>query len=106
MVDQATPAAAEKPVYPITMEVAYPEKLSRLTTFFRIILVIPHAIVVYVLGIVSYVLTFIAWVAILITGKYPKGLFRFNAGYLRWYTRVNGYGMLLLTDKYPPFKMD
>jgi hypothetical protein len=94
--------ATEKPSYPITVGVAYPEKLSRLSTFFRLILVIPQNIVLYFLGIVAFVLMFFAWWAILFTGKYPKGLFDFVAGYLRWSTRVSGY-FYLLTDKYPPF---
>lgn len=90
--------------YPITVGVVYPEKLSRLSTFFRIILLIPQAVVLYFVGIVASVLMFFAWWAILFTGKYPKGLFDFVAGYLRWSTRVNGYSSLL-TDKYPPFSL-
>ncbi len=90
--------------YPITVGVQYPEKLSRLTTFFRCITVIPQAIVVYFVGIVAGVILFFAWWAILFTGKYPKGMFDFISGYLRWTTRVTGYSYLL-TDKYPPFSM-
>jgi hypothetical protein len=97
--------ATEKPGYPITVGVAYPEKLSRLSTFFRIILLIPQNIVLYFVGIVAFVLMFFAWWAILFTGKYPKGLFDFVAGYLRWSTRVSGY-FYLLTDKYPPFSLN
>ena len=98
--------AAEKAGYPITVSVAYPEKLSRLSTFFRLILAIPQLIVLYFVGIVAFILTFFAWWAIVFTGKYPKGLFGFVAGYLRWSTRVTGYSSLLLTDKYPPFSLD
>jgi hypothetical protein len=97
--------ATEKPGYPITVGVAYLEKLSRLSTFFRIILLIPQNIVLYFVGIVAFVLMFFAWWAILFTGKYPKGLFDFVAGYLRWSTRVSGY-FYLLTDKYPPFSLN
>ena len=91
--------------YPITLEVEFPDKLSRLTTFFRCLLVIPQAIVLYFLGIAVGVIAFISWWAILFTGRYPKGLFDFVSGYLRWSTRVNGYSFFL-TDKYPPFSMD
>ena len=91
--------------YPITLEVEFPDKLSRLTTFFRCLLVIPQAIVLYFLSIAAGVIIFISWWAILFTGRYPKGLFDFVAGYLRWSTRVNGYSYFL-TDKYPPFSMD
>ena len=97
--------ATEKPGYPVTIGVTYPEKLSRLSTFFRLILLIPQNIVLYFLGIVAFVLMFFAWWAIMFTGKYPKGLFDFVTGYLRWGTRVNGY-TYLLTDKYPPFSLN
>ena len=91
--------------YPITLEVEFPDKLSRLTTFFRCLLVIPQTIVLYFIGIAASVIVFISWWAILFTGRYPKGLFDFVSGYLRWSTRVNGYSFFL-TDKYPPFSMD
>ena len=96
--------ATAKPGYPISVGVDYPEKLSRLSTFFRIILLIPQMIVLYFVEIVAGILMFLSWWAILFTGKYPKGLFDFVSGYLRWATRVNGY-TYLLTDKYPPFNM-
>jgi len=91
--------------YPITFGAVYSEKMSRLTTFFRIFLMIPHAIVLYFLSIAASVVVFIAWWAILFTGSYPKGMYDFFVGYMRWYTRFQGYGYLL-TDKFPPFTMD
>lgn len=91
--------------YPIKFTAAYPEKMSRLTTFFRLLLIIPHAIVLYFLSIVLSVITFIAWLVILFTGAYPKGMYDFAVGIQRWSTRVTGYTMLF-TDKYPPFSMD
>ena len=90
--------------YPITVSVQYSEKLSQLTTFLRCFMVIPQSIVLSALGIVAGVILFFAWWAILFTGKYPKGMFDFISGYLRWTTRVSGYSFLL-TDKYPPFGM-
>jgi len=95
----------EQQGYPITFGAVYPEKMSRLTTFFRCILVIPHMIILYFVAIAASIVAFIAWWAILFTGKYPKGMFDFFVGYMRWPTRVNGYSYLL-TDKYPPFSMD
>ena len=95
----------ENKVYPITFGAIYPEKMSRLTTFFRLILGIPQYIVLYFVAIAAGVVAFIAWWAILFTGKYPKGIFDFFVGYMRWMTRVSGY-TYLLTDKYPPFSMD
>lgn len=88
--------------YPVSLKVEYPDKLSRLTTFFRIFMVIPHLIVLYFIEIAAGVLLFISWWAILFTGKFPKGLFDFIVMWFRWSTRVNGYSCLL-TDKYPPF---
>lgn len=88
--------------YPITLKIEPPQTLSRLTTLLRIFMVIPHAIIVYFLGIVAGVLLFLSWWAILFTGKYPKAFFDYMAWYWPWSTRVTGY-MYLLTDKYPPF---
>ena len=96
---------AENIGYPITLSATYSEKMSRVTTFFRLLLVIPQAIIVGILLWVAYIVTFIAWWAIIFTGKYPKGMYSFSAGVFRWWTRVYGY-IFLLTDKYPPFSMD
>ena len=92
---------------PVKFSVDFPEKLSRgillLKTFFGwIYVLIPHGIVLCFYGIAVLVVTFVAWWAILFTGKYPKGMFDFVVGYQRWSNRVNAY-MLLLTDVYPPF---
>jgi hypothetical protein len=91
--------------YPITINIDYQEKPSRLTTFFRCFMVIPQWIVLYFVGIAASVIIFIVWWAILFTGKYPKWAFDFVTGYIRWYTRVMGY-VCLLTDRYPPFSME
>jgi hypothetical protein len=88
--------------YPVTFEADYLERRSRLTAFFRLILVIPVAIVLYVYAIIAWVVIVIAWFAIVITGHYPKGLYDFVAGFLRFQTRVTAYA-LLLCDPYPPF---
>jgi len=81
------------------------EDRNRLTTFFRPILLIPQVIVVAFLGIAAAVVIFIAWFAVLITGRWPDGLRDFLLGYLRWTIRLNGYA-LLLTDEYPPFSFE
>ncbi len=91
--------------YPITINVEYKDRLSRLTTFFRFFMTIPQYIVLYFLGIAAGVVVFISWWAILFIGRYPKWAFDFVSGYFRWRARVNGYS-LLLTDKYPPFSLD
>ena len=91
--------------YPVTVDINYQYKLSRLTTFFRIILVIPQLIALYFIGIIADIIIIIAWLAILVIGRYPRWAFNFISGYVRWYTRVSGY-YCLLTDKYPPFRLE
>src|SRR5204863_5314132 len=78
---------------------------SRLTTFFRFILAIPHLIAYSLYGIAAGVVVFFAWFALLFTGRYPQGMYDFVAGFLRYETRVLGY-YWLLTDQYPPFSGD
>ena len=105
MQDTFGAAASFRPPHPVAFDVEYPEHLSRLTTFFRLILAIPQLIVVYLLTIPLYILTFIAWFAILFTGRYPKTFFEFNTGITRWLSNVGAY-TALLRDEYPPFSMD
>jgi len=73
--------------YPVTFEADYVERRSRLTAFFRLILAIPVAIVLYVYGLIAFVAIVIAWFAIVITGHYPKGLYDFVAGFTRCLAR-------------------
>src|SRR2546429_4442263 len=88
--------------YPVTFEVDYVERRSRLTTFFRALLLIPVAIVLWIFGMIAFIAIVIAWFAIVITGRYPRGLYEFVAGYNRSLARVTAYG-LLLAEPYPPF---
>lgn len=91
--------------YPIRFELRYPAHLSRWKIFVKWLLVIPHLIALWVLGIISGVATVVAWFAILITGGYPRTLFDFNGGVLRWSFRVSIY-TALMSDEYPPFTLD
>jgi hypothetical protein len=91
--------------YPVTFKADYVEKRSRLTTFFRGLLAIPHLIAVLFYVLAAEIVTFIAWFALLFTGRYPQGMYDFVAGALRYGTRVGGY-VFLLTDEYPPFSGD
>jgi hypothetical protein len=86
----------------VTFEVDYVEQRNRLTTFFRLLMVIPVAIVLYVFGIVTSIAIVIAWFAIVITGRYPQGLYDFVADFNRFLARVTAYAVLL-SDAYPPF---
>jgi hypothetical protein len=88
--------------YPVTFKAQYVEKRSRLTTFFRVLLAIPHIIFLYFYGLAAGVVVIVAWFALLFTGRYPQGMYDFVAGSLRYSTRVYGY-LWLLTDEYPPF---
>jgi hypothetical protein len=88
--------------YPVTFEADYVERRSRLTAFFRLILVIPVAIFLYVYAIVASLAIVVSWFAIVLTARYPQGLYDFVAGYTRFVTRVTAYAVLLC-DPYPPF---
>lgn len=92
------------PAYPFTIDFDPPEPQSRLTVFFRLLLVIPHAIIVGLLGIATQVITLVAWFAILGTGKYPAGMQQFVVNVLHWQLRMTAY-QYLLTGKYPPFAL-
>ena len=83
----------------------YVEKRSRLSTFFRYFLAIPHFIVLSVWGFFAFFAVIIAWFAIVITGQYPKALYDFVHSLTRYATAVAGY-YYLLTDEYPPFGGD
>jgi uncharacterized membrane protein len=86
----------------VTFTADFAEKRSRLSTFFRLILVIPHLIVVCLYGIGAFFAIVGAWFVLVFTGRWPQGLYDFTAGFFRWNTRVNGY-LFLATDQYPPF---
>jgi hypothetical protein len=88
--------------YPATFEADYAERHSRLTTFFRLILVIPLAIVLWLYGILATIAIVIAWFAIVITGRYPQALYEFVAGFNRALARITAYAALVC-DPYPPF---
>lgn len=92
--------------YPVTLNLAAPDApRNRVTVGFRIILAIPQLIALWFLGIAWACTTVVAWFAILLTGRYPDGLYRFGVGALRWNLRVEAY-LLLVTDDYPPFSLD
>jgi len=102
-------------VYPSTdeeqnvhLDMPYPDAagLNRWLPLVKWLLAIPHIIVLCFLGIAALVVIIIAWFAILFTGKYPKGLFDFVLGVMRWGFRVMCYAMIMITDKYPPFALD
>lgn len=93
------------PPYPVGYEADFAEERSRLTTFFRGLLVYPVLIVGYIYWIGAAIALFVAWFALMFTGRYPEGLYRFVGNVVRFNARMNGYYMLL-TDAYPKFGLD
>lgn len=87
-----------------TFSVRYEEKRSRLTTFFRMVMVIPHLIMLWFLGIAVMFTLFAAWIVMSITGTYPQGLYDFHKSVIRMSTNVSAY-FSLLTDDFPPFAL-
>jgi len=90
------------PDYPVRLVGGHELGRSRLTVFFRLILIIPHYIVLAFYGIGAFFAIFVSWFAALFTGRVPDGLHNFIAGYLRYYARVLSYQMML-ANPYPPF---
>jgi hypothetical protein len=92
----------------VHVEVLYPDApgdLNRWLPLVKWFLAIPHFIVLIFLDIAAVVVVIIAWFAILFTGRYPRGMFDFVTGVMRWSLRVTAYAFLLVTDRYPPFSL-
>jgi hypothetical protein len=92
----------------VHLELRYPEverDLNRGLPLVKWLLAIPHYIVLLVLYLFALVVVIVAWFAILFTGRYPRAAFDFVEGVLRWHTRVVGYALVLVTDRYPPFRL-
>jgi hypothetical protein len=97
----------ESKSYPVTLKGELTAMPSRWVWIFKWLLAIPHYVILFFLWIAYVVVGIIAFFAILFTGKYPKGLFDFNVGVLRWSWRVGFYSYQALgTDKYPPFSLE
>ena len=101
---------ADNERYPAGLQVEYPERCSRLLAllgvlfYVKAILLIPHIIILILLGMVQGIVIYIGYWAVLITGRYPKGLFHFGVGVRRWRFRVDAW-MNGWTDSYPPFSL-
>src|SRR6266852_1695666 len=82
-----------------------PRELNRWLPLVKWFLAIPHYVVLFFLDIGAFVVVIITWFVILFTGRYPRALFDFVEGVIRWHNRVIGYAFLLVTDQYPPFRL-
>jgi len=92
----------------VHLDLPYPDvrtELNRWMPLVKWFLAIPHFVVLFFLTIAVVVATIGAWFAILFTGCYPRRLFAFVVGVLRWHNRVVGYAFALVTDRYPPFRL-
>ena len=105
LVDEYPSTDEEQSVH---LEIAYPDvevDLNRFLPLVKWLLAIPHYVVLVVLSLGVIIGTVVAWFAILFTGTYPRGIFDFVLNVSRWGYRVNAYAYLLVTDRYPPFRL-
>ena len=106
LMDDRYPSTDEQQA--VTLELPYPDAKNDLNRWLPIVkwlLAIPHYILLVFLSIAAVVAIIVAWFAILFTGRYPRGLFDFVLGVGRWGNRVTAYAFLLVTDRYPPFRL-
>jgi Domain of unknown function (DUF4389) len=92
----------------VRLDYPYPNaetELARGMPLVKWLLAIPHYIVLFFLHIGAFFAVVFTWFAILFTARYPRGLFYFVEGVIRWNNRVSAYAFLLVTDKYPPFRL-
>jgi hypothetical protein len=92
----------------VHLDIEYPnvkKDLNRWLPLVKWLLAIPHYVVLAFLIIAAVFATIFGWFAVLFIGRYPKSLFDFVVGVMRWSQRVNAYSFLLITDKYPPFSL-
>ena len=92
----------------VHLDMPYPDVRSDLNRWMPLVkwfLAIPHYVALLVLDIGVVLGAVVAWIAILFTGRYPRRLFDFTVGVMRWHNRVVGYAFALATDRYPPFRL-
>ena len=97
---------------PVRLQIDYPERSSRWLALLALLLFLPkalllapHIVIMWFLGVVALLVTIAGYVAVLFMGRYPRSLFGFLLGFMRWQTRMNAW-MWGLTDSYPPFRLD
>jgi hypothetical protein len=106
LLDDRYPATDEH--QSVHLDYPYPDvgrDLSRWLPLVKWLLAVPHYVVLLFLDIAVLAVVIVAWFAILFTGRYPRGLFGFVEGVIRWNNRVIAYALVLVTDRYPPFRL-
>lgn len=106
LMDDRYPSTDEEQA--VALDFPYPDAardLNRGLPLVKWLLAIPHYIVLFVLDIGAFFVVVFAWFAILFTGRYPRALFDYVEGVIRWHNRVGAYAFLLVTDRYPPFRL-
>ena len=93
----------------VHLDIAYPDAehdLNRWLPLVKWLLALPHYVALLFLGLLAVLVVIVAWLAILFTTRYPRSLFDFVEGVMRWHNRVVGYAFILITDRYPPFRLE
>jgi hypothetical protein len=106
LMDDTYPSTDEE--QSVHLDFGYPdaqEGLNRWLPLVKWLLAIPHYVVLFFLYVGLTFAVIAAWFAILFTGRYPRGIFDFAEGVIRWHNRVVGYAFILVTDEYPPFRL-
>ncbi len=106
LMDDRYPATDDR--QSVHLDYTYPDAqrdLNRWLPLVKWFLAIPHFIVLFFLDIATIVVVIVAWFAILFTGRYPRGIFDFVEGVIRWHNRVIAYAFVLISDQYPPFSL-
>ena len=105
LLDDRYPSTDEEQAVHLNFDYPDAHQLNRWLPLVKWFLAIPHYVVLLFLGLAAVGAVIVAWFAILFTGTYPRSLFNFVAGVLRWSNRVTAYAFLLVTDQYPPFRL-
>jgi hypothetical protein len=106
LMDDRYPATDDR--QSVHLDYTYPDAqrdLNRWLPLVKWFLAIPHYVVLFFLDIAVIAVVIVAWFAILFTGRYPRGIFDFVEGVIRWHNRVIAYAFVLITDQYPPFSL-
>jgi hypothetical protein len=106
LMDDRYPSTDEEQA--VHLDFAYPDARTGLNRWLPLVkwfLAIPHYVLLVFLSIGVVLVVIAAWFAILFTGRYPRGIFNYVEGVIRWHNRVVGYALILVTDAYPPFRL-